>query len=563
MSDITCSESGAPDRDLGMGRPLSRRDFLDGVAMSAGLATLGSWEGRAAAPEMPHTATSAPDLTQLQGDTAQALSVPHALRDGRFWEHAGPAVPTGESYDLVVVGAGVSGMSAAAEWLRGNPDARVLILDNHDQLGGHRRRSGHAPYDSVMCDRETFPVETLIRHEHRTTAEEWIGRLPVADRARKDLLRLYRDAPDWYPRLSPEEKQERLAGLTYSDFLLKVCRAHPDVERFCRTMSSAEWAYGTRAFGAIDAWGSARGWAYPGFDGLGLDTGKPSRFNSPTIQQEWRRPHREARAQVRELADQLIPGFAALDRLSPAALDRPGSRVRLRLSSPVVSVRDGGPGATVGYFDGHGVSTVDAGAVILACWSTVIPYLVPDLPAAQREALAGAVRMPLVEAVVRLRDRSAWDRVGVTRTRWTGAYWCLTELDEPAGGPVSARLVAAPCRSELGPAEGAVAGRRALIRTPYSVLEYSARDQLTRLLGPGGFDPVRDIEAIEIHRWGHGHAPEYCRPWHAFYPDGPFPAEIARRRFGRIAIAGSDSVAAGRGGAAVAAAHRAAGELSA
>ncbi|MFI7449873.1 NAD(P)-binding protein [Nonomuraea sp. NPDC049714] len=600
MSDISASEGQT--RAPGPERPLSRRDFLDGIAMTAGLAAVGSGDGGTPALETPlgtaasgtaHGATATPGRTGWHGDTAHALSVPHALRDGRFWEHAGPAVPTGERYDLVVVGAGASGLSAAAEWLRADPDARVLILDNHEQLGERRRKPGRAPYDSVMCDRESFPVETLIRHRPGSPAERWISRLPVADQARKDLLRLYLDAPDWFPRLTPEEKEERLAGSTYSDFLLKVCRAHPDVERFCRTMSSAEWAYDTRALGAIDAWGCADrrahgrdhggdrgrgrsrdqgrdqgrdgGWEYPGLDGLGLDAGKPSRFNSPSVQRDWRRRPGD----LSDSADPLIPGPAGAPTglLATASLDRPGDPVRLRLSSPVVSVRDEGPrgGASVGYFDGHEVRTVAAEAVILACWSMVIPYLAPDLPADQREALAAAVRLPLVEAVVRLRDGRAWQRVGVTRTRWTGAYWCTTELDEPdgpeGGGPVTARLVAAPCRSELGPAEGAVAGRRALYRTPYRFLEHSARDQLARLLGPGGFDPARDIEGIEIRRWGHGRAAEYCRPWNAFYPDGPFPAEVARRRFGRIAIAGSDT-AVGRTDGAVAAARRAVAELS-
>jgi spermidine dehydrogenase len=97
-------------------------------------------------------------------------------------------------------------------------------------------------------------------------------------------------------------------------------------------------------------------------------------------------------------------------------------------------------------------------------------------------------------------------------------------------------MLAAPCRSELGPAAGAAAGREELIRTPYEWLEQSIRDQLGRLTGKAA-----DIEAITVGRWGHGRAMEPCRPWHAFYPDGPFPSELARRRFGRIAIAGSDA----------------------
>ncbi|WP_246147592.1 FAD-dependent oxidoreductase [Nonomuraea turkmeniaca] len=501
----------------------------------------------------------------FRGGAAEALSVPHALRDGRFWQYAGPPEPTGESYDLVVVGGGLSGVSAAYEWLRRDPGAGVLVLDNHDEIGGQARRavfhrqSGRAHTDpgltdGVMCDAESFGADTLVRFE-----SDWMARLPIDGRAREDLRLLHREPPDWFPGLSAEGKQERLAELTYSAFLLEVCGAHPDVERFCRSMSCQEWGYDTRALGAIDAWGTG----YPGFAGLGLDANKPSRFNSPTVKKQWGITDPDIyhfpegnQALVRTMVHRMLP--------DPAALDRPGNRVRFRLSSPVVSVHDGAASATVGYFDGHQIMTVDAGAVILACWSAVIPYLMPELPPEQRQALSEAVRVPLLHATVRMRDGDAWRRTGVRRVRWTGAYWALTELDPPrhAGGPAIVHLLATPCRSELGPAAGAVAGRRELIKTPYEHLEHTIRDQLARLLGPGGFDPARDIEAITINRWGHGNAPEYCRPWHMFYPDGPFPVDTARRRFGRIAIAGSDSAPAPRADAAVTAAYRAVEELA-
>ncbi|MFC3547805.1 NAD(P)-binding protein [Nonomuraea ferruginea] len=572
MGDIGRSAAG---RELGMGRAISRRDFFDGVAVTAGAAALGASGGAGTA----YAASSAPAAPAFRGNTSQALGVLHALRDGRFWQQADPPVPTGEAYDLVVVGAGLSGVSAAHEWLRRHPGARVLILDNHDTIGGHAQRPGSgsvaAPVtwtpefrelldrlgvvaapcqecgadDSVMCDRETFPVETLV--STGASAAGWIGRLPVADAARQDLIRLHTDPPDPFPGLGPEAKQERLADLTYSRYLLDSLRVHPDAERFHRTLPSASWGYDTRVLGAVDAWGLG----YPGFGGLGLDEGKPSRFSAPTIAKEWGVTGRVAH----------LPG--GVHGLVRAMLDAMGGRARFRLSSPVVSVRNDGPPetattATVGYFDGHEVRSVGAGAVILACWHSVVPYLVPDLPGAQRTALRAAVKTPLVEAVVRLRSADAWRRLGVSRTRWTGAYWCMSELTHHSGDGVTARLVAAPSRSELGPAEGAAAGRQALLRTPYAMLEFGARDQLARLLGAGGFDPGRDVEAVAVYRWGHGYSPEYCRPWHGFHPDGPSPAEAARRRFGRIGLAGSDAAPSARADAAVTAAHRAVGELS-
>lgn len=644
-------------RDLGMGRPISRRDFFDGIAMAAGVAALtGCGSGfknsergviGTAGLEVPTDAKFPPALHGLQGNTPQALSVGHALRDDRFWQYAGSPEFTGENYDLVVVGGGVSGVTAAFEWLRLNPSARILILDNHDEIGGHARRNEFTPagrkgaligyggspslgapsvwtaegknllrqlgvevpklekyfdqtlyarhkmVDSVMCDRESFNADQLIRYTPGVRAEQWVNRLPIAPEARRDLLMLYTDPPDWFRGQSQGQKEARLARLTYSAFLTDVCKVHPDVEKFCRTMSSGRRAYGTDAFGAIDAWGSADGWAYPGFQGLGLNRGKPSKWNSPLVQKEWDADDQDVyafpegnQALVRMMLGRMIPGFASatdMDRITTASfdygrLDRDRNRVRFRLSSPVVSVEhDGSPDtattASVGYFDGHQLKTVRAGAVIMACWNMVIPYLVTGLPQEQKAALRQAVKVPLLNATIQLRNWAAWQKLGVNHTRWTGAYWSVSELGAPIstpdyacpkdpGEPINVHMVATPCAPGMSPAEGAVAGRHVLIKTDYSFMEYTIRDQLTRLLGAGGFDPGRDIEAITVNRWGHGYAPEYCRPWDLFYPDGPTPADVARKRFGRIAIANSDSIPAAYGDAAITAAYRAVGELS-
>ncbi|MFF3440668.1 NAD(P)-binding protein [Streptosporangium sp. NPDC002721] len=647
--------------ELGMDRPISRRDFFDGAIAATGIAAAcsllgaGGWDDTPPAP--PESLSLSPDLsrppslTGLRGDTAEALSVPHALRDQRFWPYAGTPEPTGEHYDLVVVGAGISGLSAAHRWLEHDPSARILILDNHDDIGGHAVRNEFRPaarkgplvayggsrsmecpsawtpegrdllaklgvrpeslgepagpglyaslgmHDGVFCDRETFAEERLVVLAPGKGAARWIAELPVAEQARRDLLMLYGGPPDWFPGLSAEEKQARLARLTYSGFLRDVCGVHPDVLAFVRTMPSDEWAYGSDAFGAIDAWATADEYRYAGFQGLGLDRSRPSRYNSPTVIKEWGAGEPRARrfpegnqAIVRMMTARMVPGFATATGVEDVttagfdydALDRPGNRVRVRLSSPVVSAaNDGLPGAdprtatgaTVGYFDGERVKTVAAGSVIMACWNAMIPYLVGDLPPAQQAALRRSVKVPLLYATVQLRDWRAWRELGVRRARFTGARWCVAELDDPVdlGGyrcprtpeePIAVHMVSTPVTPGMSPAHGSVAGRYALIGTPYEHLEYSIRDQLTRLLGPGGFDAARDIEAITVNRWGHGHAPEYATPWDLdFYPDGLFPAAVARRPHGRIAIANSDSVPAARADAAVTAAYRAVAEL--
>ncbi|MBB5625736.1 FAD-dependent oxidoreductase [Sphaerisporangium krabiense] len=654
-----------------MDRRISRRHFIDGVAVAAAGAALGprhavppaagqaAAPGRAASPgrAVPHALPHAGHVPSarhaasrarrpsrarnLQGDTPDAVGVPHALRDGRFWERAGAPRPTGETYDLVVVGAGISGVTAAYAWAERDRGARVLVLDNYDDIGGHARRNefrpagrsgplvGHggarslyAPSawspegrgllaslgvevrgrrpdlyrslgmrEGVFCDRETFSADRLVVPDG--PARRWVAELPVAARAREDLIRLLEDPPDWFPGLTDARKKEVLAGLTYTGFLREVCRAHPDVIAFCRTMPSAAWGYGADALGALDAWAESGPHAYPGFAGLRLDRSRPSPYNAARVARRWAAEDGDVpcfpegnQALVRMMVARLVPGFAgsaAVEDITTTwfdygALDRPANRVRFRLSSPVVLVRNDGPAetassATVGYYDGGRVRTVRAGAVVMACWNMVIPYLLEDLPAEQKEAMRQAVKMPLVHATAQLRGWRAFREAGVHRVRFTGAYWVTAELAPPVSAgayrcpshpdePIAVHLLHTPARRGLAPREAAVAGRRELLRTPYAPLEFGVREQLTRLLGPFGFDPARDIEGLTINRWGHGYAPEYVRPWDAFHPGGPFPAELARRRFGRVAIANSDSVPGADVDSAVRAAYRAVDELA-
>jgi spermidine dehydrogenase len=84
-------------------------------------------------------------------------------------------------------------------------------------------------------------------------------------------------------------------------------------------------------------------------------------------------------------------------------------------------------------------------------------------------------------------------------------------------------------------------GRHMLAGLAFSEAEFQIRDLLARAMGSGGLDPARDIEAITINRWSHGYSYEYMRPWDAYWPDGPLPIATARRGWGRIAIANSDS----------------------
>ena len=127
----------AADRNLGMDRRISRRDLLHGVGALAAASLV---PGQALTDSVAASGYP-PAIAGLRGNHIGSFEVAHQLaREGRVdW---GPIeAPDSDVYDLVVVGAGISGLAAAHFYRESNPGARILILDNHDDFGGHAKRN--------------------------------------------------------------------------------------------------------------------------------------------------------------------------------------------------------------------------------------------------------------------------------------------------------------------------------------------------------------------------------------------------------------------------------------
>src|SRR5438128_12539152 len=140
----------ARDRALGMDRSITRRDFLNGLAIGAGGVLASGWLSGFDADVLAAFAQDAPGyyppaLTGMRGSHNGSFDMSHALRDGKFWQSAPKPIATGEAYDLVVGGGGISGLAAAYVYLRATGrGAKILILDNHDDFGGHAKRNEFA-----------------------------------------------------------------------------------------------------------------------------------------------------------------------------------------------------------------------------------------------------------------------------------------------------------------------------------------------------------------------------------------------------------------------------------
>jgi spermidine dehydrogenase len=251
--------------------------------------------------------------------------------------------------------------------------------------------------------------------------------------------------------------------------------------------------------------------------------------------------------------------------------------VRIRLSSIVVGARNIGhasapQGVEVAYQCHGQLFKVRGKSCILASWNMMIPYICPDLPAAQKAALHYLVKNPLVYTSVAITNWRAFARLGVSEIYSPGSYHSNTRLNPvtnigayscPASpdAPMILRMVRVPCTPGLDERTQHRLGHADLLATSFETFERKIRDQLGRMLSPGGFDPARDITAITVNRWPHGYAYEYNPLFDPQWPPGQAPHEIGRARFGRIAIANSDSGAAAYTDCAIDQAHRAVGEI--
>jgi spermidine dehydrogenase len=287
-----------------------------------------------------------------------------------------------------------------------------------------------------------------------------------------------------------------------------------------------------------------------------------------------------ARHLVRALVPQAVSGHTAEDivtaKVDYGLLDVSGSPTRIRLNATVVRARNvGDPESAkeveVAYERGGQVFRVRGKGVVLACWNSMIPYICPELPTVQKEALAYGVKSPLVYTHVAIRNWTSFKKIGAYAVYSPSMYHTEVMLPPAVNigdyrypsspeEPMVLFMSRTPCQPGLPLLDQYRIGRQELYDTPFATFEREIRDQLGRILAPGGFDPARDIAGITVNRWPHGYAYEYDSLWNP-EPEDQRPCVIGRRQFGRIAIANSDAGGSAYMNPAMDQAYRAVGEL--
>jgi spermidine dehydrogenase len=261
-----------------------------------------------------------------------------------------------------------------------------------------------------------------------------------------------------------------------------------------------------------------------------------------------------------------------------ASLDDPSGSVRIRLNSGAVHAAHRNKdapkeGVHVIYTRRGQLKKVSAKHAVFACPGAMVPYVCPELPAAQREALSYLVRMPLVYTHALVNNWKAFEQLGVRQIISPGAYHNYTALDFPVslGGyqfpshsdePAVLFMLHVPCVPGLPRRDQNRAGRSELMGTSLATYEDRVHDQLGRMLAGTGFDGKRDISAITVNRWAHGYSFIPNRLFDPNWEEAAKPWVIGRRPWGNFSIANADSGASAYLDVAVDQAFRAVSELS-
>ena len=618
---------------------ITRRDFLNGVAITiaAGMTPLQLLQ---AAPDGRYYP---PALTGLRGSHVGSFEVAHQMG----WEKKvfdTEKLPITEDYDLVVVGGGLSGLSAAWFYREKHPKAKILILENHDDFGGHAKRNefqaggrmiigygGSEAFQSpnhlyskevngllkklgvnikrfetafdrqfypglglsrgVFFDKENFGEDKLVTGDptpmvaddiapdqlNARSLHDFINDFPLPAADRQALIELHTAPKDYLPGKSAEEKADYLAVTSYRDFLLKNVGLSEGAVKYFQSRTNDFMALSIDAVASSDAYSVG----FPGFAGMNLapiSVEAAAEMEEPYIYHFPDGNASVARLLVRSLVPGVAPGHTmddiVLAAFDYAKLDQPKASVRVRLNSTAVSVRNVGDGVHIGYSRGGQLAQVRGKRCILACYNMMIPYLLKDLPAPQAHALSQNVKYPLVYTKVVIRNWQSFQKLGVHEIYAATQPYSRIKLDYPVsmGGydhprdptqPIGLHMVYVPTspNSGMNARDQARAGRGKLYGQTFEQLEAQLRDQLQRMLGPGGFNHERDILAITVNRWSHGYA-SFSNSLFDDADESEAWMTLAKKPLGHVSIANSDAAWSAYAHAAIDEAYRAVGEVS-
>jgi spermidine dehydrogenase len=469
------------DHALGMDAAITRRDFLGSALLASGAALLnGLTPAQLLAANDEWTGYGGVgDYAASNGNTLEVLTAGHKMRDAAY---GSAAVDTGELYDCVIVGGGISGIAAALFFQRlAGQGKSCLILENHPIFGGEAKQNefevdGHRliAHQGSAIYLVAYPHSFIARfydsiglHTPKLAYQKWSGQpdmaigrtpydsaglsrgqyafwfgakfgqnpgmwlvdpvgkkmqgAPISETARKELLRWFSGKSSEESKFEPPQYEGDAISRQLDSITLEqhLMQRHGLSQETIRTFLSP-----------VEGGGSGLGPdALSAFCDYAADLLHPMDDGSGEAVQMFPGGNTTiARLMVKTLIPASIDGPATVDAVSRNsvkldALDAPGASARMRLSATALSIHHEGDPAkaellSVTYATGGKVYRVKARSAVMAGGSWTAKHIVNDLPETHRQAYAQFYRSPCLMANVAVRNWRFLHKMGITGCRW-------------------------------------------------------------------------------------------------------------------------------------------------
>ncbi|HCZ12637.1 MAG TPA: FAD-dependent oxidoreductase [Nitrospiraceae bacterium] len=477
----------------GIDRKITRRDFLNGALIGAGsaLLQLPSPFRLLAQTREREDYGGIGDYAGSVGNTEQIVKIAHGFRDGLYDNIGSNIIDTGETFDMAVIGGGLSGLAAAFQFIKtAGSKKKCLIIENHSVFGGEAKRNefmvngqrliapqasnsfvvidnpdsrGYDIYSelgipksfeyqkltnadkSLSFDRTNYGF--MIWHDDKPdigwlfgekwAADIWKQRLtntPFPESVKQDFLTWRSSSKKHY---EGEDFRQWLDTMSYKDYIEKVLGLSPEITKFIDPVIACSLGLASDAVSAFCAYQISM----PGFQGFTEGFSEKARPEAG----EWHSFPGGNDGFTRRFVKRLIPdaihgndsfGDIMNGRINFDATDRPGNSVRIRLNALAVNIKhnsepDKSEYVGVVYVKDGKLYRLKAKGIVMASGSWTARRVIKDLPEDYKKAYEEFYRSPILVINVALTNWRFLYRLGLTACRWFDGFGFSCNIRQP------------------------------------------------------------------------------------------------------------------------------------